>query len=144
MSKKLITIGDFVSMGVVLGRGSFGTVYYGTHKKTKTPVAIKEIDLEKLRNNDKNKKLRNHLQNEIKIMAKLENINVVRLLDCKAENKLLYLVIEYCSRGTFEKYLHSKPNHRLDEDEAKYFMKQFGLFFYYLFHFAKFYYQFSF
>ena len=128
MAKRLIKVGDFISSGVRLGEGSFGIVYFGQHKKTKIPVAIKELDLDKLDKLDPSHKLLTHLANEITIMKKINNMNVVRLLEHKKQNKKVYLVIEYCKLGTFEDYLKKHPENRLPEDEVQYFMQQFGLY----------------
>ena len=122
----MIKVGNFFSLGDVIGKGSFGKVYLGMDKKTRKSVAIKELDLELL--SKQNPKLMVHLQNEISIMREMKHQNIVCLLECKTVRKLVYLVLEYCSLGDFQSFLNKQPQRKISEEKTRYFMKQFGSF----------------
>ena len=62
-----------------LGSGSFGTVYKGVYLKTGTPVAIKTINKDKIREKN-NEYLQVLLESEIKLLTILEHPHIVRAL----------------------------------------------------------------
>jgi serine/threonine protein kinase len=70
---------DYLSDGTVLGSGSFADVYLGVHTLTGEEVAIKVIDVEKLRL--RNAKITEHLKSEIRIMVRLKHANILELRD---------------------------------------------------------------
>ena len=83
----------------VLGKGSFSIVYRGINTCTDETVALKVIDLEKHRNEEK------HLLRELEVMKELHHKHVVALYDTirrtskKKQIDLLYIIMEYCGGG---------------------------------------------
>ena len=82
-----------------LGRGSFGSVMLATRKKDGKNVAIKEIDYS---NMDRKKK--KMLVNEVNALKALNNKHIVRYFDriINREQKLMYIVMEYCEQGDLQ------------------------------------------
>ena len=80
-----------------ISSGSFSTIYKGIHNLTKNIVAIKKIN--------NNRKMHKYIDNEIKIMSKLKNINIVELYKSATKNNYIYLILEYCEKGDLSSYL---------------------------------------
>lgn len=77
-------------IGPQLGRGSFGDVYYGEHKDTNMPVAIKRIE---------KRKSTRYLEREVNVAKSVEHPGVVRTYDIFETDEYLYLVLEYMGGG---------------------------------------------
>lgn len=77
-------------MGRQLGRGSYGDVFYGEHRLTGLPVAIKRI--EKRSNN-------RYLEREVNVAKSIHHSNVVKTYDVYETTTFLYLVLEYMAGG---------------------------------------------
>jgi len=70
-------IGNYqYSTGDLLGHGSYGFVYRGINTKTNEPVAVKAIDLTKLRPVDKY-----YLEKEVELQSKIDSPHVVKLYE---------------------------------------------------------------
>ncbi len=78
-----------------LGAGSFGTVYLAEHNKTKVKYAIKRIDKKDKTNIEETP----YFRREIEIMYKIRHPNVVRLYGHFEDDRYIYFVMEYVSRG---------------------------------------------
>lgn len=122
----VLRLGNYSSLGEVLGKGTFATVYKGFNSDTMEPVAIKEIDLTRLET--MNAKHKEHLKQEVDVMKVAEHPNIVGLLEVRTNrsptrNDFLFITLEYCNQGDFRKYLDQQ---RLTEGQALYFMRQFG------------------
>ena len=92
-----------------LGNGSYGKVYYVSHKKTKAKFAIKAID--KL--NIENKYEKSYFNREVEIMYKLDHPNLSKLYGHFEDEKYCYLVMQYIQNGSAYNLLPkkgSKPN----------------------------------
>ena len=120
----------FETTGEMLGKGATAFVYKGTSSSTGDPVAIKEIDYSRIGN--LSRKQMELLASEISIMRQLSQFshpNIVSLRkDFIAWNgnfQYHYLILDFCDGEDFHQYLKTKRN-VLMEDEAKYFMTQFG------------------
>lgn len=130
---------DSYRVGPEIGRGSFANVYKAQHIQTRTPVAIKSVQLSRL-----NKKLLENLDHEIAILKKMKHPHIVSLLDTYKNPSYFYLIMEYCSLGDlsffsrkrkeiseslplinsmFQRYPPT-PNGGLHEDVASHFLKQ--------------------
>lgn len=125
----MLRLGNYSSLGEVLGKGTFATVYKGFNSDTMEPVAIKEIDLTRLET--MNAKHKEHLKQEVDVMKAAEHPNIVGLLEVRTNrsptrNDFLFITLEYCNQGDFRKYLDQQPNRRLTEGQALYFMRQFA------------------
>lgn len=94
-----------------IGKGTFATVRFGTHKTSGFPVAIKIYENSKLRVQIRQQSVKN----EIKILKKLNHPNIVSLYEDVQGAQNQYLVMEYI-KGASLLALVSKPSwKKLDE-----------------------------
>lgn len=98
-----------------LGKGAYGVVKMGINKKTNEKVAIKIYEKKKI---DEPNKIKN-LEREINVMSKLENPIIARLIEAIDMPSEILLIMEYGGANSLYNYLLSKPQHRLQEVEAK-------------------------
>ncbi|KAE8452481.1 Serine/threonine-protein kinase [Mollisiaceae sp. DMI_Dod_QoI] len=103
-------VGSF-SIENEIGKGSFATVYKGTHNSTGALVAIKSVNLSKL-----NKKLKENLYCEIEILKGLHHPHIVALIDCRESPTHIHLVMEYCELGDLSYFI--KKRDRLADNPA--------------------------
>ncbi|KUJ15469.1 Pkinase-domain-containing protein [Mollisia scopiformis] len=103
-------VGSF-SIEEEIGKGSFATVYKGTHATTGALVAIKSVNLSKL-----NKKLKENLYCEIEILKGLHHPHIVALIDCRESPTHIHLVMEYCELGDLSYFI--KKRDRLADNAA--------------------------
>ncbi|QCE01055.1 hypothetical protein DEO72_LG7g2347 [Vigna unguiculata] len=104
-------------LGRLLGKGTFGKVYYGRCTRTNQSVAIKVID--------KNKVIKagqvDHIKREISIMRLVKHPNVIELFEVMATKSKIYIVMEYAKGGElFKKVAKGK----LKEDVAHRYFRQ--------------------
>ncbi|CAJ1970758.1 unnamed protein product [Sphenostylis stenocarpa] len=82
-------------LGRLLGKGTFGKVYYGRSTITNQNVAVKVID--------KNKVIKtgqaDHIKREISIMRLIKHPNVIELFEVMATKSKIYFVMEYAKGG---------------------------------------------
>lgn len=88
------TIKDYI-IGKRLGSGKFGRVYLAKEAKSGYPVAIKVLNKDQLRKYGMEKQL----IREIEIQMNLRHKNVLRIFNYFADEKRIYLVLEYAGRG---------------------------------------------
>ncbi|KAK5653103.1 hypothetical protein OQA88_9201 [Cercophora sp. LCS_1] len=130
-------IGQFV-IDSEIGKGSFAQVYSGRHKVTGALVAIKSVELARL-----NRKLKDNLYGEIKILKTLRHPHIVALHDCVESATHINLIMEYCELGDLSIFIKkrdrlitnpathdmarkypSQPNAGLNEVITRHFLKQ--------------------
>ncbi|KAL2146052.1 hypothetical protein VTI28DRAFT_5391 [Corynascus sepedonium] len=130
-------IGNFV-IDKEIGKGSFAQVYSGRHKVTGALVAIKSVELSRL-----NKKLKENLYGEIKILRRLRHPHIVALHDCVESGTHINLIMEYCELGDLSLFIKKRdklitnsathelarkypvaPNSGLNEVVIRHFLKQ--------------------
>lgn len=102
-----------------VGAGQYGKVYRAKNSKTNETVAIKVVPLEKF---NQVPKLEEFTSNEIKTLARINNINVVKFIEMLKTANNMYLVYEFCDGGTLEDILQRK--HHLSEADSIKIFKQ--------------------
>ncbi|XP_043196738.1 serine/threonine-protein kinase SIK3-like isoform X2 [Amphibalanus amphitrite] len=115
-SKKLYRIGQY-ELEQTIGKGNFAVVKLATHIITQAKVAIKIINKTKLDADNLNKIMR-----EVKIMKILRHPHIIRLYQVMETEKMIYLVMEYASKG--EIFDHMVANGPLKESEARPWFRQ--------------------
>jgi len=104
---------EFYTIGKVVGVGSFAKVRLAWHKLTGQAIAIKTYEKSKIKD-------ANHLrriQQEIRLMEKMNHPSLIRLFETLESPKRIHLVMEYTSGGNLCSYV--KKRKRLPEDEAR-------------------------
>ena len=88
--------------GVILGKGSFATVYRAFHNKTKKKFAIKviNIDLEKT----DSKELEN-IRREIKVQGTLNHKSIIKLYHHEYRENKVFLILELAEKGNLFNFL---------------------------------------
>jgi len=109
---------EFYDFGKVLGTGSFAKVREGFHKPTGSRVAVKTYDKAKIK--DANQRRR--IQQEIRLMEKLNHPRVIRHFEVLETSNRIHLVMECCGGGNLCSYL--KRKRRLDEVVARTMLTQ--------------------
>ena len=93
-----------------LGQGAFGKVFITTHKKdSRFQVAIKVMN---------KRKLAEHLDaiyEEVKILNKLDNPNVVKYFETYDDDKYIYLVMEHIDGGELMDKITQQENQVFSE-----------------------------
>ena len=103
----------FYKFGKIVGQGSFGTVRMVGHLLSNTTVAIKSYDKSKI----KDKAHLKRIQQEVRLMERLNHPYVVRLFETIESTKRVHLVMEIASGGNLCSYV--KARKRLSEREGK-------------------------
>lgn len=86
----------------VIGKGKFGVVYKGHHKKTKETVAIKVLDL------DTDQDEVTDVQREIQFLSELKSVpNVTHYYESFLINTKLWIIMDYCEGGSVRTLLRS-------------------------------------
>jgi hypothetical protein len=104
---------DHYELKEELGKGKFGVVNLGIHKKTQQKVAVKIINKDSIKSIE-DKEL---VKVEIGILKLCHHPNVVRLLDHIENLDYIFIVTEYIEGGTLGQYL-KKNNFNFTEQQA--------------------------
>ena len=108
-----IKFNDHYELKEVIGKGKFGVVNLGIHKKTQKQVAIKIINKDSIKTSE-DKEL---VKIEIDILKLCHHQNIVRLLDHLENLDYIYIIMEYIEGGTLGQYL-KKNNFNFTESQA--------------------------
>lgn len=116
-----------------IGKGSSSRVYSGKNIKTNEIVAIKQIDLDMIE-----EQFKRRITTEIDILIQLNHPNIVRIYDVISVNSetinlnlkqspmvhgnSIYIIMEYCDGGDFDKLINSHK--RLREGQARQYFYQ--------------------
>lgn len=113
-------IGNYKYNNKIIGRGAFSVVYKGTDITTGDKVAIKEIFYKNFTKIEKE-----HLQTEIEIMKKVNHKNIIKLIDVitKSNENSVYIITEFCDRGTLHDLLYEHDKN-LTEEKIQNYTKQ--------------------
>ena len=108
-----IKFSDHYELKEVIGKGKFGVVNLGMHKKTQKQVAIKIINKDSIKTTE-DKEL---VKVEIDILKLCHHPNIVRLLDHLENLDYIFIVMEYIEGGTLGQYI-KKHNFNFTEHQA--------------------------
>ena len=114
-----VKFSDLYEMKEVIGKGKFGVVNLGIHRKTGQQVAIKILNKENIKSTE-DKEL---VQIEIGILKLCHHPNIVRLLDHLENTDYIYIVTEYIEGGTLGQYF-KKKKFNFSERQAMNIMSQ--------------------
>ena len=109
-----IKFSDHYELKEVIGKGKFGVVNLGIHKKTQKQVAIKIINKDSIKTTE-DKEL---VKVEIDILKLCHHPNIVRLLDHLENLDYIFIVMEYIEGGTLGQYI-KKHNFNFTEHQAE-------------------------
>ena len=110
---------DYYELKEVIGKGKFGVVNLGIHKKTQQQVAVKIINKDSIKTVEDKELVRI----EIGIFKLCHHPNVVRLLDHLENEDYIFIVMEYIEGGTLGQYF-KKKNFNFSERQASSIMSQ--------------------
>ena len=114
-----VKFSDLYEMKEVIGKGKFGVVNLGIHKKTGQQVAIKILNKENIKTIEDKELVRI----EIGILKLCHHPNIVRLLDHLENNDYIYIITEYIEGGTLGQYF-KKKKFNFSERQATNIMSQ--------------------
>jgi len=97
-----------------LGKGSYATVKLAINKNNRNKYAIKIYTKKALLDPQK----KNTVNNEIKILRQLDNINIVKLYEVIDTPTFLYLVMEYIEGISLLDKIKKDTNHFFEEQRA--------------------------
>jgi serine/threonine protein kinase len=83
-----------------LGRGAYGYVFKGKHRRTGVEYAIKKTHID-----NRNDGIPSTTIREIAILKELEHPNIVQLYDTVMLENDIYFIVEYCNTD-LAKYIH--------------------------------------
>lgn len=104
--KKVIeynNLNDFYELGDTLGKGKYGVVKKGFHKRTKQEVAIKIIKKKDLNNKDLEL-----LKREIEVLKICQHPSIIRFFDVFESPEYIQIVMELLDGGDLFNYLHQR------------------------------------
>ena len=104
---------DFFELKESLGKGKYGLVKRGIHKKSGREVAVKIVKKKELSLKDIEL-----LKREIEVLKICQHPNIIRFYDVFENSDFIYIVMEYLKGGDFFNYLESK-NFKISENRAK-------------------------
>ena len=113
-TKNYFNLIDNYKMLKSLGKGSYGEVKLALDKLTGEKYAIKIYPKKILDDPKKNK----NIENEIKILKQLDNINIMKLHEVIKTDKFKYLILEYIEGISLLEIIKKEKNHYLEEKRA--------------------------
>lgn len=94
-----------------LGKGGFAVVVLAVDDKTKQKVAIKIVDRAQVTR----KNTFSYLENELRLSARFEHPNIVKIFDIIYEEDVIMVIMEYLPNGDLTSVLSSGKTFSLDE-----------------------------
>ncbi|RDX80618.1 Mitogen-activated protein kinase kinase kinase 5, partial [Mucuna pruriens] len=89
--------------GKLIGRGTFGTVYVATNRKTGALCAMKEVEI--FSDDPKSAECIKQLEQEIKVLSSLKHPNIVQYYGSEIVEDRFYIYLEYVHPGSMNKYV---------------------------------------
>ncbi|KAL5014733.1 hypothetical protein ScPMuIL_009003 [Solemya velum] len=93
-----------------IGKGSYGEVSLGRHKRDRKQYVLKKINLKKA-----SKRERKSAEQEAKLLSKLKHPNIVSYKDSFEKDGYLYIAMQYCEGGDLYHHLKEQKNAPLEE-----------------------------
>ncbi|QDZ18040.1 serine/threonine protein kinase [Chloropicon primus] len=112
-------LGKKFLIGEELGFGAFSKVYKGVDLKNGDFVAIKQISLEGLSEDDKD-----NMVQEIDLLRNLKHKNIVKYLGSYRTKSHLYIILEYAENGSLSQIIKPNKFGAFPESLAAIYMKQ--------------------
>lgn len=109
---------EFVKL---IGSGQFAEVWLAEKCTTKQIFAIKILDNEQIERQPKVKEL---MQSEVKILKTVKSPNVVKLYEHIFEKGQHLFVMEYCNGGDLAKIIKNRPGRTVPEPDVLEFLRQ--------------------
>ena len=100
------------SIGKEIGKGAYAVVKEGLHKPTGKLVAIKIYERTKLQDQHKKRQA----MKEIKTLAHLNHLNIVKLYEAIEGPNHIYLIMEFVQGESLHSFLKSQNSRRLSEE----------------------------
>uniref|UniRef100_A0A8R1HPW8 Aurora kinase n=1 Tax=Caenorhabditis japonica TaxID=281687 RepID=A0A8R1HPW8_CAEJA len=113
------TLDDF-DVGRPLGKGKFGNVFISREKKTKRIIALKVLFKSQLLSLG----VSHQLKREIEIQYHLRHPNILTLYGYFHDDKRVFVMLDYASRGELFNVLQAQPGHKINEVIAARFVRQ--------------------
>ena len=117
---------DFYDLKESLGKGKYGLVKRGEHKKSGKEVAVKIVKKKELTIKDLEL-----LKREIDVLKVCQHPNIINFFDVFDNQDYIYIVMEVLKGGDFFSYLHQR-NFNIPEETARDIMHQLATAIYYL------------
>ena len=94
-----------------IGKGGTATCYLVQSNHYKTTFVCKVIDTKNTKRSDLVEKT---YYSELEVLSHIFHPNIIKLYDFFKQNTVLFLILEYCKRGSLDKLIEQKPlNHSL-------------------------------
>lgn len=100
--KRMSKVVENYILQTVIGSGQFGDVYKAKRVDAEEYYAVKTIKLDKFTNTPK---LHDMTKNEVEILGKINNPNVIKLYKVLKTANNIYLIYELCTGGNLEQLL---------------------------------------
>ena len=119
--------GGNLTSGMILGKGTFGTVCLAQEVESGLKYAIKKVNKE--RAGTMGLKL---LEREVDILKRVQHPNIITLHSVFETPRSMYLVLDYCDKSDLKRLLKSQKNGRFSEAETRELMNKLADAVYYL------------
>jgi len=111
---------DYEVEGDLLGEGAFAIVRRLRHRESGRTVALKVVEKYPLHIRE----MLPQLQREVRVQGNLQHQHILQLLSCVEDDEYVYMLLEYCARGSLRSLCLSMPGHRLPETQASWYFTQ--------------------
>ncbi|CAO4376300.1 unnamed protein product [Caenorhabditis nigoni] len=111
---------DDFDVGRPLGKGKFGNVFISREKKTKRIIALKVLFKSQLLQLG----VSHQLKREIEIQYHLRHPNILTLYGYFHDDKRVFVILDYASRGELFNVLQAQQGHKVSEVIAARFVRQ--------------------
>ena len=101
-----------------LGKGTFGEVKLGIHKKTQMKVAIKILEKKKIKTSEDKRRI----DREFKILKTLNHPNICKLYEIIEEEEKILVIMEHAEKGDLFNYIVDQK--KMPEKESNKFFLQ--------------------